>query len=157
VAAEGSAVVEAEASGAEGRAVAGDLRPLSARQERRVARAVDEAEERTGLQLCVYLGPAGEDARAHAEQLFEAAGLHTRPAVLVLVAPDVRRVEIVTGAEVRDRVTDAGAQRAVDAMTARFAERDLAGGLVAGLEVLAEEAGPGTPPEGVEELPDLLG
>ena len=65
--------------------MAGELRPLSVRQQHRVERAVHDAEARTGLQLCVYLGPAGEDARAHAERLFVDAGLHTRPAVLVLV------------------------------------------------------------------------
>jgi uncharacterized membrane protein YgcG len=134
--------------------VAGEVRPLSVRQQKRVERAIDEAEEHTGLQLCVYLGPAGEDSRAHAEALFAHAGLHTRPAVLVLVAPEVRRVEILTAPEVRDRVGDEAAQRAVDRMTDRFAEGDLPGGLIAGVAEIAEAAGPG--PAGGEELPDLL-
>ena len=109
-------------------AVAGELRPLSARQQRQVERTVHEAEARTGLQLCVYLGPAGEDSRAHAEQLFVEGGLHSRPAVLMLVAPQLRRVEIVTAPEARARIPDEAAQGAVDAMTARFAEGDLPGG-----------------------------
>jgi uncharacterized membrane protein YgcG len=139
---------------AEERAVAGELKPLSARQERQVQRAVHEAEQRTGLQLCVYLGPAGEDARAEAEHLFVEAGLHTRPAVLLLVAPGVRRVEVVTGPETRARVSDDAAQAAVERMTERFAAGDLRGGLIAGVEHIASAAGPG--PSTGDELPDLL-
>jgi uncharacterized membrane protein YgcG len=134
--------------------VAGDVRPLSARQQRRVEQAIHEAEQTTGLQLSVYLGPTGEDARAHAERLFVEAGLRTRPAVLVLVAPEVRRVEVLTAPEVRARVSDEAAQRAVDRMTERFGAGDLAGGLVAGVDELAAAAGPG--PGGGPELPDLL-
>ncbi|MCU1448397.1 MAG: hypothetical protein JWP02_567 [Acidimicrobiales bacterium] len=134
--------------------MAGEVRPLNVRQQKQVERAIDEAEEHTGLQLCVYLGPVGEDARAHAESMFTQAGLHTRPAVLVLVAPELRQVEVVTAPEVRDRVPDEAAQRAVHRMTARFAEGDLTGGLIAGVAEIAEAAGAG--PGGGEELPDLL-
>jgi len=134
--------------------VAGDLRPPTVRQERKVGRAVHAAEQRTGLQICVYLGPAGEDARAHAERLFVEADLHARPAVVVLVAPEARRVEVVTGPDVRGRVTDDDAQAAVDRMTERFAIGDLVGGLIAGIEHIADAAGPGD--ETGEELPDLL-
>jgi len=135
-------------------AVAGDVRPPTVRQERLVARAVDNAEKQTGLQICVYLGPAEEDARAHAERLFVERGLHTRPAVLVLVAPELRRVEVVTAPEVRQRVTDEAAQEAVDRMTTHFTDRDLVGGLIAGVEHIALAAGPGG--ESGEELPDVL-
>jgi uncharacterized membrane protein YgcG len=115
---------------------------------------VEAAEKRSGLQICVYLGPTHEDARAHAERMFTEAGLHTRPAVLVLVAPEVRRVEIVTAPESRERVTDDAAREAVELMTKRFTEGDLAGGLIAGVEHIAAAAGPGN--ESGEELPDLL-
>ena len=48
-----------------------ELKPLSIRQRRRVERAVDEAENVTGLQLCIYLGSVeGEiDLRSHAEDV----------------------------------------------------------------------------------------
>lgn len=115
---------------------------------------MDAAEKQTGLQICVYLGPTSEDARAHAEQLFVDAGLHTRPAVLILVAPEARRVEVVTSREVRERVTDEAAHEAVDRMTTRFADGDLVGGLMAGVEHIAAAAGPGE--ETGEDLPDLL-
>ena len=134
--------------------MAGDLRAPTVRQQRAVELAVHGAELRTGLQICVYLGPSEEDARAHAERMFVERGLHTRPAVLMLVAPESRRVEVVTAAAARERVNDAAAQEAVDRMTARFADGDLVGGLIAGVEHIANTAGSG-PPSG-EDLPDLL-
>lgn len=129
---------------------------LRKRQRKAVAQAVDAAEEFTGLQVCVYLGSVDEDARASAEAMFTAAGLDTKPAVLLLVAPDQRRVEIVTAPDVTERLTDEACARCIAEMTPRFAAGDLAGGLVVGLRRLSEEAGPGTAPEGTEELPDML-
>jgi len=134
--------------------VAGDVRPPTVRQEKQVRRAVDAAEQQSGLQICVYLGPVEEDPRAHAERMFVEAGLHTRPAVLVLVAPQARRVEIVTAPEARARVGDESAREAVELMTKRFADGHLVRGLIAGVEHIAAAAGPGQ--ESGEELPDLL-
>ena len=112
------------------------------------------SEARTGLQICVYLGPSGEDARADAERLFVERGLHSRPAVMIFVAPDVRRVEVVTAPDARDRVPDGAAQEAVDRMTKRLGAGDVVSGLIAGVEHIADAAGPGPPSD--EELPDLL-
>jgi uncharacterized membrane protein YgcG len=136
---------------------ANKMKPLSIRQRRRVERAVDDAENLTGLQLCIFLGAVeGEDLRAHAEQLFVKAGLHARPAVMLLVAPPQRRVEVVTSPDVLARVPDAESAGAVDAMIARFKDGDLAGGLIAGIEHVARAAGPGTAGPDDEELPDVL-
>ncbi len=138
-------------------AVAGDRkRPIRHRQRRAVDRAVHAAEESTGLQFCVYLGGAEGDPREHAEALFVKAGLHERPAVLLLVAPDHRRVEIVTAPAVRDRLPDEACARAIDAMTPAFADGRYVDGLVAGLGRLAEAAGPGTA-AGPTDLPNTLG
>jgi uncharacterized membrane protein YgcG len=141
-------------------AVAGkDLKPLSIRQRRRVERAVDEAENLTGLQLCIYLGSVeGEtDLRTHAENVFVNAGMHARPAVLLLVAPPQRKVEVVTAPAVRERIPDDAAGEAVTAMVERFRDGDLSGGLIAGIEHLAAAAGPGTAGPDDEELPDVIG
>ena len=135
----------------------GDLRPLTRRQRRAVERAVDEAENATGLQLCVYVGPGEEDTRAQAEDLFVKAGLHTRPAVLVLIEPVRRKVEVVTAAEARARIDDATSALAVATMTRQFARGDLAGGIVAGVDLLAAAAGSGPTPADAVELPDVLG
>ena len=137
--------------------MAGKRRLVTRRQHRAIARAVDQAERTTGLQFCVYLGSAEGDSRAHAEGLFVKAGLASRPALLVLVAPEERRVEIVTSAEARDRVDDESCARAVSDMTERFRAGDLAGGILAGLQRLVAVAGAGVAPPDQEELPDVLG
>lgn len=121
-----------------------------------MAEAVAAAEALTGLQVCVYLGRAGTDSRVRAEELFTSSGLAGRPAVLILVAPREHRVEVVTAPSARERIADAAAATAVEAMAAHFATRDLAGGIVAGVRSLADAAGPGTPEAGAENLPDLL-
>ncbi len=131
---------------------------LTQLQRHRVARAVDEAEWYTGLQVCVLLGAQGEgDSRRRAEELFVAAGLDSRPAVLILVAPDQRRVEVVTAPELRPRVPDEAAAEAVAEMTRLLALDQPAAALVAGVRSISAAAGPGRPPEGEKELPDLLG
>ena len=115
------------------------------------------AEQATGLQICVYLGPTEDDARAHAERIFVDAGLHARPAVLLLVAPSERRVEIVTAAAVRDRISDQACQAAIEAMTVDFKAGDFAGGISTGVAHLATVAGPGTAPASDDgDLPDII-
>jgi uncharacterized membrane protein len=135
----------------------GDVRPLTRRQRRAVERAVHEAEEATGLQLCVYVGRGDEDTRAQAEAMLVEAGLHTRPAVLVLVEPVRRRVEVVTAPDARARIDDATSELAVATMTRQFARGDLAGGIVAAVDLLAAAAGSGPTSPDAEELPDVLG
>jgi uncharacterized membrane protein len=138
-------------------AAAGERSPLSPREHRRVERAVALAERVTGLEFCVYLGMSGDDSRAHAEAVFAEAGLHERPAVLILVAPLQRRVEVVTSPAVMHRVSDRDCGLAVMGMVSSFAVGDIAGGICDGLRRLAEAAGTGTAPAGAERLPDVLG
>jgi uncharacterized membrane protein YgcG len=121
-----------------------------------VEAAVRGAEAATGLQFCVYLGPGSEDARAQAESLFVEAGLHHRPSVLLLVAPDRRRVEVVTAPPARSRLTDEACARAIEVMTPLLAEGRYVDGIVRGIGRLAEEAGAG-PPHGGEDLPNIIG
>ncbi len=119
--------------------------------------AVREAEQKTGLQFCVYLGPANEDTRAHAESLFVQAGLQERPAVLVLVAPDQRSVEVVTAPDARERLTDEECDAAIQEMTPYFARNEFVDGLVVGLRELAERTGHGKPTPGGPDLPNVIG
>jgi uncharacterized membrane protein YgcG len=135
---------------------AGKRKPLTLREKRTVTRAIDAAERLTGLQFCVYLGPGVGSAREHAERAFLEAGLHERPAVLILVAANHRRVDVVTAPGVRDRVSDDACEQAVSEMTPKFADGNFVRGLVAGIEVLAEAAGPGKPPPGATDLPDVI-
>ena len=130
---------------------------LSADDRARLARAVAQAEDDTGLQLCVYLGPADGQTRQHAEQLLAAASARSRPAVMLYVAPEARKVECVVAAGLTDRIPDAAAQEAVDAMLPALAAGELARGLELGLQHLARAAGPPRGDESPEELPDVLG
>jgi uncharacterized membrane protein YgcG len=122
-------------------------------RSRRIARTVDHAEERTGLQFCVYLGPAGQDdAHARALSLFQQA----KPDVLLLVAPDQHRVEIVTAENVRDRVSDAACEHAIAVMRPLLRRADYEWAIVAGVEDLAQVAGRGRAAPDAVELPDLI-
>ena len=131
---------------------------LSKADRAEVAAAVHETEVATGLQVAVYVGPSEDDPGAHAERLLVEAGAMSSPAVLVLVAPAVRRVELRTAPAARARFPDEAAERAVAAMTEGFAAGHLVEGVRAGLRIIAEVAGP--PPAGeaaAEELPDVFG
>ena len=131
--------------------------PISKRQQRRLAKAVDRAEELTGLQLAVYLGPTEDDSRAHAESIFASMGYHDLPGVLVLVAPDQRRLEIVTSASARRRISDRHAALTATSMTASFAVGDIVGGVCLGLDMLARYAGLAPAGETTDrELPDVI-
>ncbi|MFD1145716.1 DUF5130 family protein [Saccharothrix hoggarensis] len=103
--------------------------------------ALTLASRTTGLDFSVYLGDLGPDSRAQAEEMHAST---TRPthAVLIAVSPGQRVVEIVTGEESHRRIADRGAKLAVMSMVASFKEGDLAGGLVGGLRMLIDQAGP---------------
>ena len=124
---------------------------MAGRRQQRVHRAVDRAEAATGLQFCVYLGgTAEEDPRALAERLFG----DTHPAVLVMVAPDARRVEILTDPTVRERIPDAACATAIERMRPALRHRRFDRALVDAITHLAAVAGPG--PETGRELPDVV-
>lgn len=96
----------------------------------------------TGLDFSVYLGELdGNDTRKAAEELHAQTQRPTH-AVLIAVSPGQRAVEIVTGEESHRRLPDRGCKLAVMSMVASFKEGDLAGGLVSGLRMLTDQAGP---------------
>jgi uncharacterized membrane protein YgcG len=129
-------------------------KPLTNRQRARIARAVRTAEAWTGLQFCVYLGPTEDDPLAHARGLMDELGLSAEPAVLILVAPEQRRFEIVTSPAAARRVPDHAARLAAIAMSASFGVGDVSGGIAEAVRELAEAAGPGE--RTGADLPDLL-
>ncbi|MBB5890849.1 DUF5130 family protein [Kutzneria kofuensis] len=96
----------------------------------------------TGLDFSVYLGELdGDDTRKAAEELHAQTPRPTH-AVLIAVSPGQRAVEIVTGEESHRRLPDRGCKLAVMSMVASFKEGNLAGGLVSGLRMLTDQAGP---------------
>lgn len=116
--------------------------PFSPVQLARLDEALTLSARTTGLAFSVYLGDLGEDTRAMAESLHAESGDTTSTAVLIAVSPGQRRVEIVTGADSSRRLPDRACNLAVMSMVASFKEGDLTGGLVSGLRMLTDQAGP---------------
>jgi hypothetical protein len=116
--------------------------PFSSVQLSRLDEALTLSARTTGLGFSVYLGELGDDTRATAEQLHAESGEGAAGAVLIAVSPGQRKVEIVTGAESSRRLPDRACNLAVMSMVASFKEGDLIGGLVSGLRMLTDQAGP---------------
>jgi uncharacterized membrane protein YgcG len=110
------------------------------RQQDDIAKAIDFARAESELAVSVYVGALEGDARTYAQRLHAALGERAGRTVLVAVDPSSRRLEIVTGRELRYRLDDRAAGLAVLSMTTSFTAGDLAGGIVHGIRQLAEHA-----------------
>ncbi|SFP96353.1 protein of unknown function [Amycolatopsis arida] len=108
----------------------------------RLDEALTLASRETGLDFTIYLGELGEDSRVGAERLHDSIGERAPWSVLIAVSPGERVVEVVTGAEAHRRLPDRGAKLAVMSMVASFKEGDLIGGLISGLRMMTDQAGP---------------
>lgn len=119
----------------------------------RVEDTIQAIRNQNGLDVTVLVGDLDltdvGDFRKGAELLHDALGERAPGAVLIVVAPGQRKVEIVTGEWARGRVPDRVCALAVLSMTTAFGGADLGGGLVDGLRQIADAAGPG------ESLPTL--
>jgi uncharacterized membrane protein YgcG len=115
---------------------------FSERQARDITRTIRSISEESGVEFSVFVGEPDGDATSYAETLHRAMP-EPRRSVLVLVAPNARRVEIVTGTAVRNRLTDRDCALAALSMTSAFSGGDLAGGIVTGLRMLADRVRPG--------------
>ena len=136
---------------------AGDVKLLGKREHEAVEAAVARAEAATGLEFCIFLGSVDDDRpRDHAEAMFVQAGMQERPAILLVVAPRQRRVEVVIGTHARQRISDGDAAAAVKVMTASFRLGHLAPGVIAGVDHLAASAGPGVREAGEVDLPNVI-
>jgi len=113
------------------------------RQIELVRTVIEEAEARTGLIHSVHVGPSDGDPRRYAERLLGALGVLAPYATLVHIDPDLRRVEVVTGTVAAVRVDDRACALAALSMGSSFAGGDLSGGIVNGVRMLADHAGPG--------------
>lgn len=118
---------------------------LTVAQQERIEHAVSQCRAHHGLDVSVVVGDLQvtdlSGFRAAAEQLHAALGERAHAAVLLVVAPGQRRVEVVTGPAARRRVPDRVAALAVLSMTTAFAGGDLTGGIVDGLRQMADAAG----------------
>ena len=118
---------------------------LTARQQERIEQAVESARTENGLDISVLVGDLElEDLshfRAACERLHAALGERSASAVLFVIAPGQRKVEVVTGPAVRRRVPDRVSALAVLAMTSAFRGGDLPGGIVDAIRQVADAAG----------------
>lgn len=124
---------------------AGSAPGLPTRVQERIEQDLEKIRTENGLDVSVLVGDLDlEDPshfRAGAERLHAALGPRSAEAVLLVVAPGQRRVEVVTGSNVRRRVPDRVCALAVLSMTTAFGGGDLAGGIVEGLRQIADSAG----------------
>jgi len=112
---------------------------LTQAEQARLDSAIRTAEQACRAEISVYIGAADGDIRDFATSLHNTLVLPAR-SILVMVDPDRRAVEIVTGGQVRRTLTDERTAAVVEEMTRYFIEGDLAGGLVAGVERFGREA-----------------
>ena len=122
---------------------------LSPRQQERIEQVVESARKENGLDVSVLLGDLELDDvgqfRSACERLHAALGDRSMAAVLLVVAPGQRRVDIVTGPEVRRRVPDRVSALAVLSMTSAFRGGDLTAWIVDAVRQIADAAGRGAP------------
>ncbi len=110
-------------------------------QRDEIAKAIRDAEKLSGRTFSVHVGPSDGDPRQRAERLHAALAAPAN-SILIHVDPQVRSLDIVTGAAVRTQLGNRQAALAAITMQSAFTAGDLARGLLAGLQLLAELARP---------------
>ena len=105
--------------------------------------ALDEtmrkAERLSRTEFSVFVGRAEGPARAFARSLHASLVAPAR-SILIMVDPDARALEVVTGSLVRRTLEDREVELAVMAMQTSFGAGDLVGGLRRGIQLLADHA-----------------
>ncbi len=118
-----------------------DDHPLSSSQLELLDDVIREAERFTGLRFSAYLGDLGSNTAASARSLLDGLGPDSSYAALLAVSPGQRVVEVVIGAEAARRVSDRAARLAVLGVVSSCTDGDLAGALITGIRILADQAG----------------
>ena len=117
---------------------------FSSAQRLQIDKAIRDAETECRYEFSVYVGPADEDTRAFAERL-HASLVAPAISVLIMIDPVARAIEVVTGAQARRDLADSEVRLALADMQTEFANGDLAGGIVRGIQRLSAYArGPRT-------------
>lgn len=101
--------------------------------------AIRKAEQLCRAEFSVFVGKAAGEAREFATRLHNSLVAPAR-SILIMVDPEQRALEVVTGGYVRRTLTDAEVELAVLAMQTAFAAGDLVGGLKRGIQLLADHA-----------------
>lgn len=104
-----------------------------------IDKAIRAAEQTSRYEFSVFVGQSRGESREFAQRLHGASVAPDR-SVLVMVDPEARLIEVVTGDVVRRTLTDAEVDLAIVQMRSAFAEEDLVGGLTRGIAQLAEHS-----------------
>jgi uncharacterized membrane protein YgcG len=114
---------------------------LSTRERAEIDKAIRAAEVSSRFEFSVFVGRAEGDSRVYAQRLHATLVAPVR-SLLLLVDPQARAIEVVTGAVVRRHLTDREVELAILEMQSAFAADDFVGGLKRGISMLAEHARP---------------
>ena len=101
--------------------------------------AIRKAEQLCRAEFSVFVGKATDAPREFATRLHNSLVAPAR-SILIMVDPEQRALEIVTGGYVRRTLTDSEVELAVLAMQTAFAAGDVVGGLKRGIQLLADHA-----------------
>jgi uncharacterized membrane protein len=108
-----------------------------------IERAIAAAEVQTSGQIRVSLAPHfWGDVRRTAERAFERMGMTTTPhrnAVLFFVVPGRRKFVVLGDAGIHEKVGQEFWEQVTAAVSQRFREGDLTGGLVHGIQTVGEQ------------------
>jgi uncharacterized membrane protein YgcG len=116
---------------------AGD--PFSSSERFALDEAIRKAEQLSRAEFSVFVGKATGDPREFATRLHNSLVAPAR-SILIMVDPEQRALEVVTGGYVRRHLADSEVELAVIAMQTDFAAGDLVGGLKRGIQMLADHA-----------------
>lgn len=100
---------------------------------------IRKAEQLCRAEFSIFVGHAEGEPHAFATQLHNSLVAPSR-SIVVMVDPDARAVEVVTGGWVRRNLDDAQVELAVATMAGSFRDDDLVGGLRKGIAQLADHA-----------------
>ncbi|WP_310964244.1 DUF5130 family protein [Nocardioides terrisoli] len=112
---------------------------FSASQRYDIDRAIRAAETASRFEFSVYVGSCEGEPRAYAERLHTSLGTPQR-SVLIMIDPQRRVLEVVTGSVVRRDLDDDHVKLAVVAMQSALSVGDLVGAIERGLAQLSDAA-----------------
>lgn len=104
-----------------------------------IDRAIRDAETVCRYEFSVFVGASDGETGPFARRLHSALTAPDR-SIMIVVDPSARIVEVITGSEVRRDLDDNEVHLALLSMQSAFAIGDLAGGIIRGVQHLAEHA-----------------
>ena len=114
---------------------------FSDKDRRTIDTAIRQAEQLCRHEFSVFVGRAEGDSRDYATRLHNSLVAPSR-SIMILVDPEARVIEVVTGGIVRRSLTDSEVELAILEMQSAFANGDFVGGLRRGIAQLAEHSRP---------------